>query len=107
MTRYPVPRDPDTNFGTRRFSKRVGGVAAALLSCIMLFNLVVPSKARVDNHDARLQSIESKFAQDHDAIIKLGNDVDYIRKWVERQERDRLRLVRPYISPATNQPPVP
>jgi len=102
MTR--IPRDPDTNFGTRRLSKRIGAVAAAGLSCIMLFNLVVPSKAVVEDHDREIKILQTRYAQDHDRLVKLVSDVDYIRKWVERQERDRLRLSRPFMSAPTNQP---
>lgn len=78
--------------------RKMGGVVALLTSIILLFELAVPSKAQVSRHDDQIRALEARDMSDHDALVKLQADVEYIRKWVEKQER-LGRPLRPPTAP--------
>ena len=72
---------------------KISAALAATFTFILLFNLVVPSKGKVEELDSRISELAGRQAaselarsQDHDTLIKLERDIDYIRQWVEQQK---------------------
>lgn len=91
--------EPDTDLISRQSTLKIpygklGGFAAAVLACVMLFQLIIPSKGDVEQLKANLTALqlvvgnnEAKSANDHDTLIKVSTDLDVIRHWVEKQKQ--------------------
>ena len=86
--------EPKTSTGILRLPVvKISAALAATFTFILLFNLVVPSKGKVDELNSRITelgnrqtTLELARIQDHDTLIKLERDIGYIRQWVEQQE---------------------
>lgn len=86
--------EPKTNTGIMKLPViKLSAALAATFTFLLLFNSVVPSKAKVEELNSRVAelavrqtALELARLQDHETLIKLERDIGYIRQWVEAQE---------------------
>jgi hypothetical protein len=59
------------------------GVVAALAGWIFLGGA---SSQKLEEHARRLENLERVQSIDHDLVVGMGENLKYIRAWVDRQE---------------------
>jgi hypothetical protein len=88
---------------TERFEKnvkvpvgKIGAIAFTFLTCVGVFELLVPSNSKVDaalttanEAKEQIKALEAVQKTDHDVLIGISRDVNYIRHQLEQEERKR------------------